>query len=301
MHGNSWVLRTKQRAARPSPSSRDTAAVGYTERVNANPAETVARDAVNSRALQLLARVGYVASGILHCLIGLIAIGVARGSGGGEADQSGALAQLAGTPGGVFILWVLVVGLAALGLWLVVSAFLPSLGDPKKRVAHFINSFAKGCVYIVLSLTALVFAQGGSTSSDNSTSDFSARVMSAPGGVFVVGLVGVAICGVGLYFLIKGVGRRFKKDIRVPGGIPGSAVVALGIFGYVAKGVALGVVGVLFVVAAATADPSKADGLDGGLKTLAALPYGEAILIAVGVGLIAYGVYCVIRARYAHL
>ena len=269
--------------------------------MNAHPAETAARETVNNPGLRLLARIGYVASGILHALIGLLAIAVARGSVGTEADQSGALAQVASTPGGVFILWLLVIGLAALGLWLVVSAFLTRPGNPKRRVSHFINNFAKGIVYLVLSLTALVFALGGSTSSDSSTSDLSARVMSAPGGVVAIAAAGAAIFCVGIYFLVKGFGRKFKKDIAVPRGAAGAAVVALAIFGYVAKGVALGVVGVLFVVAAATADPSKADGLDGGLKTLASLPYGEVMLIVIGVGLIAYGVYCVVRARLAHL
>lgn len=269
--------------------------------MSANVAKTAARQTADNPALRLLARIGYVASGILHALIGLLAIAVARGASGAEADQSGALSQVAATPGGVFVLWVLVIGLAALGLWLVLAAFLSHSGDPKKRVSHFLNNFLKGIVYIVLSLTALVFALGGTTSSDSSTTSLSARVMSTPGGVFAIAAIGVAIFGVGIYFLVKGIRRKFKQDIQVPQGAAGKAVVALGIFGYVAKGVALGAVGVLFVVAAATSNPSKATGLDGGLKTLASLPFGEAILIIVGVGLIAYGVYCLVRARFAHL
>ena len=268
---------------------------------SANPASAAARATVNNRGLRLLARIGYVASGVLHALIGLLAIAVARGAAGTEADQSGALAQVAQTPGGVFVLWLLVIGLAALGLWLVVSAFLSRMGDPKKRVAHFVNNFVKGIAYIALSLTALVFALGGSTSSASSTGDLSAHLMSSPGGVFAIAAIGLAIVGVGVYFLVKGIGRSFKKDITVPRGTAGKVVVALGVFGYVAKGIALGVVGILFVVAAASANPAKANGLDAGLKTLAALPYGFAILIVVGVGLIAYGAYCIVRARFAHL
>ena len=269
--------------------------------MSANPVSEAAHATYNSSGLRLLARIGYIASGILHALIGLLAIAVARGASGAEADQSGALAQVAQTPGGVFVLWVLVIGLAALGLWLVVSAFLSRSGDKKKRVSHFVNNFAKGAVYIVLSLTALVFALGGTTSSSSSTSDLSTRIMSSPGGVFAIAAIGLAIFGVGVYFLVKGIGRKFKKDITVPRGVAGKAVIALGIFGYVAKGIALGVVGILFLIAAATANPAKADGLDSGLKTLATLPFGSTILIVVGVGLIAYGAYCVVRARFAHL
>jgi hypothetical protein len=41
------------------------------------------------------ARAGYVVSGLLHLTIGYLAIRIALGSGGGTADQSGALAALA--------------------------------------------------------------------------------------------------------------------------------------------------------------------------------------------------------------
>ena len=50
-----------------------------------------------------------------------IALGVATG-GGGEADQGGALGQLASRPGGVFVLWLIVVGL---GHWACSSCSRP--------------------------------------------------------------------------------------------------------------------------------------------------------------------------------
>jgi hypothetical protein len=170
-----------------------------TSAVSANPVSEVAHATVNNPGLRFLARTGYVASGILHALIGLLAIGVARGFAATEADQSGALAQVAATPGGVFVLWILVIGLAALGFWLVVRAFLSRRADPKKRVLHFVNDFAKGVAYLVLSLTALIFALGGSTRSNSSTSDLSAHLMSAPGGVFAVAAAGAVVFGVGVY------------------------------------------------------------------------------------------------------
>jgi uncharacterized membrane protein YidH (DUF202 family) len=262
--------------------------------------KSAARKTRNSRPVRLLARLGYVVSGLLHILIGVIAIEIATSGGGGEADQSGALSQLAATPGGVFILWVVVVGFAALGLWLVVSAFLPPPGE-KKRVGHFISAIAKGIVYLVLAATAFAFARGGSTSSASSTGTASQDILTSPGGVVVIALIGAVIIVVGIYLLVKGLSKRFTKDLNVPRGASGKATVALGIFGYVAKGIVLGTVGVLFLVAAATGNAAKANGLDGALKTLATLPYGPIILVLVGVGLIAYGLYSFVRARFARL
>ena len=69
---------------------------------------TVTQIAQNS-VFERFARAGYVVSGLVHLTIGYLAIRIALGSGGGSADQSGALAALAGKPGGVIALWVAVV------------------------------------------------------------------------------------------------------------------------------------------------------------------------------------------------
>ena len=260
-----------------------------------------ARVAKNARVVHFVVRLGFAASGLIHILIGYIAIRVATGAGGSEADQSGALAQVASTPGGVFVLWVAAIGLAALGLWLLISAFIDPGVAGRRRAIHFLVNFAKGVVYLVLALTAYTFAHGGSTSSAGTTGAASSSLLTTPGGVVIVGLIGVGIFAVGIYLLAKGVRRTFKKDLDVPRGRAGSATVAFGIAGYVAKAIALGAVGVLFVFAAVHGNASQADGLDQGLKSLAGLPFGMVILIAVGVGLIAYGLYSFIRARYAKL
>jgi hypothetical protein len=267
--------------------------------------QRAARTTRNSRPLRFLARLGYAVSGLLHGLIGLIAISIATGvgaaGGSGEADQSGALSQLASTPGGVFLLWVVVIGLAALGLWLVISAFLNSGRTGGKRVRYALAQLARAVVYFALAYTALTFARGGSTNSAASTQTASADLLALPGGVLIVLAIGIGVLAVGIYCVVKGATRRFKRDIVVPRGSAGTATVALGVFGYIAKGIALGVVGVLFVIAALTLNPTQATGLDGALKSLAALPYGVAILVLVGVGLIAYGLYSLVRARVARM
>jgi hypothetical protein len=263
-------------------------------------ARGVAREAKNSTVLTLLARTGYAVNGILHLLIGGIAIGLATGV-GGQADQTGALSALAAAPGGVFVLWLIVVGLASLGVWQVLQAFLIRHPDAKKRVAHTAGELVKGLAYLAIAATAFTFARGGSSNATSSTADFTAKLLSTPGGVFLLVLLGLVIAGVGVFFVVRGVRKSFTESIRVPSGPAGTAVVTLGVVGYVAKGIAIAVVGVLFVVAAVTADPAKATGLDGALRSLLALPFGPVILIAVGVGLIAYALYCFARARLARL
>ncbi|MET4783726.1 DUF1206 domain-containing protein [Glaciihabitans sp. UYNi722] len=263
---------------------------------------TMAADAAqNSTALKMLARLGYAVNGLLHVLIGVIAISVAVGAGGAEADQSGALSQLASNPAGIALLWVIVVGLFALGLWQIVSGFLVRESDAKKRWGKRLSEFGKAVAYLAIGVTALIFALGGSKSSAGSSKSASAQLIVAPGGVFVLVVVGLAIFGIGVFFVVRGATKKFEKDLTLPSGSTARVVVVLGVVGYVAKGIALAVVGILFVVAAFTLDPSQASGMDGALKSLASLPFGVVILIAVGVGLIAYGLYLGARARWGRL
>ncbi len=275
-----------------------------------NP-KRAARDVSQSRVFRGVARSGFAVNGLIHVLIGAIAIGVAvggargaggsGGSGGGEADQSGALKQLAATPGGLFVLWAAVVGLFALGVWQLVQAVVVSDPDAKKKWGRRASEAGKGVVYLAIGVTALVFALGGSSNSSDSSKTLSANLLSTPGGVFLLVALGLAVLGGGIGFVVIGVRRTFRKQIRVPAGTAGRAVTVLGMVGYIAKGIALAVVGILFVVAALTADPQKASGLDGALKALASLPFGIVVLVAVGFGLIAYGVYLGARARLAKL
>ncbi|TFD79266.1 DUF1206 domain-containing protein [Cryobacterium fucosi] len=250
--------------------------------------------------MQALARLGFAVNGLLHILIAGLAIAVAVG-GGGSADQSGALGQLAESPGGVFVLWTVVVGLFALGLWLLLGAFLMPGSDPKRKWSHRVVEISKAAVYILLAVTAVTFATGGTADSATSARDASAALMRAPGGVALLLVGGLIVLGIGFYFVRKGALKKFTADLDLPSGTVGRAIVALGIAGYVAKGIALAVVAVLIVVAALTLDPSKSTGLDGALKSLVALPFGSVILSVIGVGLVAYGVYCFARAWRARL
>ncbi|MBG6106673.1 DUF1206 domain-containing protein [Frigoribacterium sp. CG_9.8] len=264
-------------------------------------ATKVAGAARNSTALKLLARLGYAVNGLLHVLIGAIAISVAVGGGGAEADQSGALSELASNPVGIALLWVITVGLFALGLWQIVSGFLVRDSDAKKRWGKRLSEFGKAVVYVAVGVTALTFALGGSKSSASSSKSASDQLLAKPGGVFVLLVVGLAIVSIGVFFVVRGVTKKFEKDLTPPSGSLGRVVVLLGVVGYIAKGIILAVVGILFVAAAFTLDTSKASGMDGALKSLASLPFGVTILIAVGVGLIAYGLYLGARARYGRL
>lgn len=265
-----------------------------------NQAESTARAARNSSLFRALARVGYVMLGVLHILIGVIAISIATG-GGGEADQSGAMEEIQQSPLGVALLWIIVVGLFALAIWQIVEAVVERDPDAKKKWAHRATFVGTAASYLAIAGTALVYALGGQSESSQSSQSLSATLLSAPAGVVLLVLVGLVVVAIGIAFIVRGIMQAFKKKLTLPSGTVGKGVVAFGVAGYVAKGIAVAVAGVLFVVAAVTHDPETAGGLDSALRSLADLPFGAVILWVVGAGLVLYGLFCFARARYAKL
>lgn len=251
--------------------------------------------------MRTLARFGYAANGLVHVVIGLIALGVA-GGGGGEADQSGALGSLAAQPGGAAVLWTCTAGLFGLAVWGLLEAFLvPRRTSAMATWGARLKEAAKAVVYAALGVTALTFASGGSSNSSQSSESASAQVLAAPGGVAVLVVVGLAVFAVGVVFVYRGGSRTFLENVAQPGGTAGRVVTGLGIAGYIAKGIVLGVFGVLLIVAAVQHDPGQAGGLDEALTSLVGLPAGVVLLTFVAVGLIAYGLFCFARARWPRL
>jgi len=263
--------------------------------------QSAARATEESTVFRTIARIGYVVLGVVHIVIGVVAISFVTGGGGGEADQSGAMEQIQQTPMGVLLLWVIAVGLSALAVWQIADAFLERDPDAKKRWGYRVKFVGTAVAYIAIAWTAVVYALGGRSDSSESSQSFSAKLLATPAGVVLLVLVGLVVAAIGVAFIVRGITRAFKKNLALPSGAAANGIVTFGVVGYVAKGIAIGVTGVLFVVAAFTHDPEKAGGLDAALHSLADLPFGAVILWVVGAGLVIYGLFCFARARYARM
>ncbi|WP_270889580.1 DUF1206 domain-containing protein [Pedococcus sp. 5OH_020] len=247
-------------------------------------------------ALEAAARVGYAVSGLLHVLIGWIALQVAFGSSGKNADQSGALGSLAGSGLGKVLLWIGVVGFLGLAVWQLADAVVVYRGREKDLWAERTKSASTAVVYLVLGWSAFTFARGGGHNSRRQTVDFTSKLLDKPGGRLLVVAIGLAVLGVGVYYVYKGVTKKFFEELQKH---PGASAVRAGQVGYSAKGVALGIVGVLFVAAGLQRRAQEASGLDGALKSLRDQPFGTVLLVIMAAGLAAFGLYSFARARDA--
>lgn len=264
-----------------------------------------AREAQSHRPFRWTARAGYAASGVVHILIGIIALVVAFG-GDGETDQAGALNAIAAAPLGFVLLWVLAATLCALGVWHILEGIRvqrPSddpVGGGKKWGAR-IGEWGQAVVFIALGLISAAIAVGARVDAESAAERASAGLLRVPGGSIVLGLVGLGVAITGITFVVMGVKRSFRNKVDIPEHGIGRSVAGLGVIGFVAKGVALLILGVLLIIAAVTTDADVAGALDGALRALLALAYGPLLVGAIGAGFIAYGLFSIFRAPFARL
>jgi uncharacterized protein DUF1206 len=271
-----------------------------TARLTANAKTSRAK---NSKTMQLLGRAGMICYGVIHVLVAYLAIRVATGDRSQQADQKGAIQEVGANAFGVFLLWVLGIGLIAFGVWqlLLAAKGFGWVDKKSKRTRRKIGAVARAVVGFVLGVSAIAYAvgSGSSSSSTDQQQSMTAKVLAWPAGPFLVGLVALVIIGVAVGTAAKGFRKSFVDDLDMTDLPRGTQqwVRRLGVVGYVAKGVTFCIIGILVGIAAVQHDPKEAGGLDAALKTLASQPFGTVALFVVALGLAAYGVYCFAAAK----
>ena len=264
----------------------------------ADSAEDAGQQAMASKPFRILLTVGLICYGVVHILIGWIALQIAwsgRGE-GQEASQEGALAELSSQPFGAALLWIVVVGLFAMTIWQGIEAIWGHRDRPAgiKRIRKCLGSAGRAISYAAIAIAAISTA-AGSASSGSSEESLSARLMSNTVGRLLVIAIGITIIVLGVRLVRRGIKKKFTEDLA--GGV-GQNVVRLGQVGYIVKGIAYAIVGGLFGWAGITYDAEKAGGLDDALRTVHDAPFGAVLLTLMALGLIAFGVYCFFWARH---
>lgn len=256
--------------------------------------------------IERLARLGYAAKGIVYGIVGLLAVQAALGTGGKTTDMQGALGTIVTQPFGKFLLSLVAIGLLGYAVWRFVEALRDpdNKGTDAKGLAARAGSAVSGLIYAGLALSAVRIVLGsGGAGGNNSTADWTARLMAQPFGQWLVGTVGAIILGVGFYQFYKAYSAKFRNELKLNqmSEIEKTWAMRVGRFGLAARGVVLGITGIFLIQAARQSDPNQAQGLGGALEALAQQPYGPWLLGIVALGLIAYGTYMGVQARFRRI
>ena len=249
--------------------------------------------ATDSNAFEYTARVGFAASGVLHLLLGYIVLRIALGTGGGNADKSGALAALASQTGGKLVLWAAAVGLVGLGLWRVAEALLGSKpgensGGDDNPMWKRAKSLGVAIASFSIAVSCARFAMGGGQSDSQQNSGMSAQLMQSGWGKFVLIVVGIVVLAIGGTTSTRASPRSSSTNCRSRGAPPSSRPAWLDTSRRVWFWAAPAL---LVIVATLQADPAKASGIDAAVKTLGQAPFGKFLLILAALGLAAFGAY----------
>ena len=270
-------------------------------------AEDVAEDVASHHWFKRLARFGMVARGTLYLVVALLALRIATGDFDERADKQGALQAVVRQPFGKVLIVALAVGFAGYALWRFVEAVIgpPNEQDQRKATFKRLGYAARGLLYTGLfaSTVKLLVGADEGASTENAATDWTARVLSWPGGRLLVAAVGIGVVGAGLWVGWRGWRQKFAKKLKNHEMDIGERkwILRLGTVGNIARMVVFVLIGVLLVVAAAQTDPNAAVGVDGALRRLAARPWGPTLLSFVALGLAAFGLYSLAEARYRRL
>lgn len=247
-----------------------------------------------------MARFGLAARAFVYLVIGWLAVQIARGHGSHQANQRGALSDIAQHSYGLVLLWILGFGFAAYALWRLSEAAVGTAAEGDETGPR-LQSLVRGIIYAALSVTTFSFIAGTSKQSQSQQqATVTAQLMKHDFGRWLVGLIGLLVVIVGLSMIVEGVRKKFEKQLRMSelSGRTRAVVIWLGVVGTTARGIVFAIAGVLVVDAAVTFDAHKSTGLDGALRTLADQPYGPWILGILALGLIAFGLYGFAAARW---
>lgn len=257
--------------------------------------------------LKPLMRFGFVANGIVYITIGVLAVQAALGNGGQTSGAQGAFAAIASEPFGQFLVGVIGVGLIGLAFWYVIRGVYDpdNAGSDASGMAKRVGLVAAGLGYGVLAYSALrILWTARASGSGNQVADWTARLMQQPYGIWLIGIAGAIVIGVGIYQLYKAYATKFREKLKVHEMSPTETKwgIRAGRIGIAARAIVFGLIGIFLVRAAWQANPQEAGGVGRALQTLAGQPYGPWLLGLVAVGLVAYGLYsAIVLARYRRI
>lgn len=255
-------------------------------------ASRASADRGRREAVKGLGRAGFAAKALLYAVIGLLAGRLALGDGAEPASSNGAFDVIAEQPFGRVLLALTAAGLVLYGLWRL-AMVVRGDADRSDLPASLVRTAwaTSGVFNLGLGWLAASAVLGqGQSGGEQSTG----TLLGLPGGVAMVGIVGLVLVGVGI-----DQGRRAANgdwadhlDLSSMTARQRNVAIVAGKAGHAGRSLAFAVMGVFLLQSAFTFDPDEPVSLDAALRELQGTALGLPVLLAVAAGLVAYGVWC---------
>jgi hypothetical protein len=254
--------------------------------------------------LEMMARLGHAARGLVYCLVGGLALLAAIGAGGEAGGSGNALRTLLAQPFGRVLLGLIAIGFLCFSAWRFLEAITDAdrHGSEWKGLAIRGGHLIGGIIALGLAASAggLALGAGGGGGDNSAAQDWTAWLMAQPLGPWLVGLVGLGVVGAGIAFAAKAWRGKVTAHLTCSRDVARWAV-PMGRLGFAARGLVFVLIGGFLVVAALHSRASQARGLGGALDALAAQPFGSVLLGVTAAGLFAFGAFSLVEAVYRRI
>jgi len=238
--------------------------------------------------LTMLTRLGFAARGLLYLIIAYLVITTGR-----TEDPAGALGYL-GQGGGKTLLYLVILGLVAYGLWRLSDAIfdIERHGTGNKAVVQRIGAAASAIIHFFLAWQAIKLVRGASHTANNGAAESATTVLQMPGGGMMLIAGGLILLATGGYQLVKAAKGSYLEHLE-PHIAAQPWAKWTGRLGYAARGVVFLITGAFLANAGFGEKANEAGGM---AEALSWLDYPWDMVVAFG--LLSFGLFSLIEARY---
>lgn len=244
-------------------------------------------------------RTGYAGRALVYLVVAGISIWAIL-HGGQAQGTSSAFAELETAPFGKVVLFAIFVGMAAYAIWRLVDAIwdLETYGSDGEGIVARLGMCVTGMIHLAIGIGALilVFTAGGGGGGQSNISKAAEVVLGWPAGRWILGIIGIATIGAGLYYGKKAYKRDYRKHLM------GNEVTrrwdGLLRLGVLSQGFVVGVIGFFILYAAWAYDSQSAGGLGEVFSWVSGQPHGQILVGLLSVGLLCFALFCAVNASY---
>ncbi len=253
--------------------------------------------------IRIIARVGFIAKGLVYFMVGLLALQTTIGIGGKTAGTKQALEEFIYQPFGSVLLIGCIIGLFAHAIWKILQSIIDPENRSKSKEVFLLRvvDFFTGLLYLSFSYAAWQIFRGLNIQSDSeSTEIWVGKILELPFGKWLVLFIAFIIIVAGFYQFYSAYMANFdyRFDVQNMNKKERNTLRKLGQIGISAWGVVYCMLGVLFYQAAISFNAEEAGGLNDALNALGEQPFGVWILGTTAAGLMIYGIYLLILSYY---
>ncbi len=250
--------------------------------------------------VEMMARSGFAAKGIVYLILGYLSLKAAFGAGRAGSAQA-ALLEVLGAPFGRALLAVLAFGLVWYAIWRFLEAFADAngKGNEPKGLARRAGYFASGAVYSALAFDAISLVLRWANDGGEVRSILAPLLTG-----WLATLAGIVVFGYGCYHIWKGIQGKLGKQLKEGEARreAGPWVILLSRIGLAGRGAVFAVIGYWLATHPASGPSMASESAAGGaLRLIARLPQGKWIMALTAAALMAYGIFQLVHARYRRI